>query len=147
MKAAIRNRQRLHRVDTRALRRLTLDALRALDASSDSISVAIVDDAEMARLNLQFHATDGPTDVLTFRYDDGDPTGEIVISIEHAVKHARRYRVSAGRELALYVAHGLLHLHGHDDLQPAQRSRMRQAERALLRGLAVRHDFDALLPA
>jgi probable rRNA maturation factor len=59
--------------------------------------------------------------------------GELVISTEQAIANARRFRTTPARELTLYVVHGILHLHGYDDRTPAQRRRMRAAERRFLR--------------
>jgi probable rRNA maturation factor len=144
MKVTISNRQRLLRVNSPLLRQVARAALRELHAIHDRVSVVVVGDKEMARLNETFHHTSGPTDVLTFGYNEGDPTGEIVVSADRAVANARRYRVTPGRELALYVVHGILHLHGHNDLEIAARARMRRAERAVLRRLDGHHDLDAL---
>jgi len=84
----------------------------------------------MTPLNEQFHHVAGPTDILTFDYGDA---GELIISVDHAVAQARRYRTKPSRELALYVVHGLLHLAGQDDRTVAQRRKMRAAERLTLR--------------
>jgi probable rRNA maturation factor len=145
MNVTISNRQRLHQVDTRLLKRVTCEILEELNQPDDRLGVVIVDDAEIAGLNQQFHDTPGATDVLTFPYGDGDLTGEIIISVEHAASQAQRYGTTPGRELALYVVHGILHLHGYDDLSPSPRAKMRRAEKALMEKLAPRHDLDTLV--
>lgn len=58
--------------------------------------------------------------------------GEIIVSIEKAIAEAGKRRIPVAREIALYTAHGLLHLLGYDDHTPADRRRMRRAERAAL---------------
>jgi probable rRNA maturation factor len=120
MTVEVRNRQR-RKVNTARLRQLAERAL----PPCDTLSVVLVNDREMARLNQQFHNTPGPTDVLTFDYGDGQ--AEIIISVDHAFGRPR-----PARELALYLVHGILHLQGYDDHTPAQRRRMRAAERRLL---------------
>jgi len=90
----------------------------------------LVDDATIAKLNEQYHATPGPTDILSFDYGEGQ--GELIISVECAVRQAKRFRVTPSRELARYVVHGILHLHGYDDRAPEDRRRMRAAERRLI---------------
>jgi probable rRNA maturation factor len=122
----VRNRQRAHRVDVARLKKLAA----AVDSNFDTLSIVLVNDAEMARLNLQYHHTSGPTDILTFDYGEGQ--GELIISVQRAVAQARRFRTTPARELALYVVHGLLHLRGYDDRTPRQRTRMRAAEHRLL---------------
>lgn len=115
----VRNRQR-RRVNTRQLKQLAVRF-----HAGDSLSIVLVNDREMAELNLRYHHVAGPTDVLTFDYGDGQ--AEIIISVDHAYARPR-----PAHELALYLVHGLLHLQGYDDHTPAQRRRMRAAERRLL---------------
>jgi len=124
MTVEVRNRQH-RRVDTRSLRQLAKRI-----HTGESLSIVLVSDREMAELNLQYHHVAGPTDILTFDYEEGQ--GELIISVDHAVSQARRYRTTPARELALYVVHGILHLSGYNDRTPAERRRMRAAERRLL---------------
>ena len=132
MTVFIRNQQRRLKVDRSLLQRIARDALRRVGAREDiTIGIILVNDAQIARYNEQFHRTTGPTDILTFPFD-GLAGGELIISTERAIEHARRYRTTPTRELALYVIHGILHLHGYDDRTPRQRARMRAAERRLL---------------
>ena len=126
----VRNRQRAHRVNVARLKKLAT----GFDSKFDALSIVLVNDAEMARLNIQYHRTRGPTDILTFDYGEGQ--AELIISVQRAVAQARRFRTTPPRELALYVVHGLLHLHGYDDRTPRQRARMRAAERRWLNRLS-----------
>ncbi len=79
---------------------------------------------------------DAPTDVLAFdlRDDPAAPAveGEVVVSGETAARQAPRFGVTPARELLRYVAHGVLHLVGHDDHDAAGRRRMRRAENRVL---------------
>jgi probable rRNA maturation factor len=109
------------------------------DCDAASVSVAIVDDAAIHRLNRQFLKHDYPTDVLSFVLEEPPRlAGEIVASSDTA----RREAVDAGwtpeDELLLYVIHGALHLVGHRDKAPADAAAMRAAERAVLERLGVR---------
>lgn len=99
-----------------------------------SVSVAIVDDKTIARLNAQFLEHEGPTDVLSFVLEhEGDRLeGEIVVSADTATRVAAQVGWRADDELLLYVIHGALHLAGLDDLQEAERQQMRAAERQYL---------------
>jgi len=91
------------------------------DVANSSLTVVLSDDEEMARLNEQYRGAQGPTDVLSFEFDDVDLTGEmggylgdIVISVERARAQAEDAGHSPERELAVLVAHGTLHLLGYD---------------------------------
>jgi probable rRNA maturation factor len=120
------------------LRRLAERTLRA-EGVKASATVYVTDNAEIRKLNRQFHATDAATDVLSFptgpfptygRVLDSDYVGDVVISYEQARKQARAARWHIVEELELLTIHGILHLIGYDDLTPRTRKRMwkRQAE-------------------
>lgn len=143
MSVALRNQQRLHKVATVRLKKLAQRALELLAASDDNLSLVLVNNARIRELNREFHNTDAPTDVLSFDYGDGEL--EVIVSVERAVVAAEQYRNTASRELALYIVHGILHLHGFDDLTPAKRRKMRAAERRLLRSLEAEFPLRGLV--
>ena len=140
---AVSNRQRRRKVDTRTLARIARSALDLVHDSDARLSIVLVNDATIAKLNAQYHATSGPTDVLSFDYGEGQ--GELIISVECAVRQAGRFRRTPARELMLYVVHGILHLHGYNDQAPNDRRRMRTAERRLLSRLSRNHEFKGLI--
>ena len=127
----VRNLQRLLKIDRPRLVCVATETLKLVNAPEDTIGIILVNDKQIAALNDQFHHTAGPTDILTFQFPEL-AGGELTISVERAVAHAKRYRTTPGREFALYVVHGILHLHGYDDRTPRQRARMRAAERRIL---------------
>ena len=93
----------------------------------NEIFVWLISDRRMASLHRKFMHQTGPTDVLTFQH------GEIFISVETAKRHARAFRNSLASELCLYIAHGLLHLHGFDDRTPGAARKMQRAQEEILR--------------
>ncbi|RIK77346.1 MAG: rRNA maturation RNase YbeY [Planctomycetota bacterium] len=103
------------------------------------ISVAIVDDRTIHRLNRQFLEHDYPTDVLSFPLVDAPPRleGEIIASLDTAVRYGEEVGWPAADELLLYVVHGALHLAGYRDKEPDDEARMRAAEWAVLAKLGV----------
>ncbi|MCX7886663.1 MAG: rRNA maturation RNase YbeY, partial [Verrucomicrobiae bacterium] len=127
-----RNRQRKLRIRRGWLTELAAAALTELNSPLKELGIVLLNDAQIAEYNRRFHHRDGPTDILTFHYEG---IGELMISTQQAIANARRFRTTPRRELALYVIHGILHLHGYDDRTPAQRRRMRAAERRLLAAL------------
>lgn len=60
------------------------------------------------------------------------PLGDVVISLDTTVRNARDYGHSIEDELARYLAHGLLHLLGHDHERPKDAKAMAAAETRLL---------------
>ena len=138
------------RVDVSAIRELTERMLRRMGVESAEISVVFVDDPTIAELNQRFLNHDGPTDIITFPISStGDERleGELVISAPWAAKVAAENGDDLADELALYVAHGVLHLLGYDDLTPNDSEVMKRQERSLLESLGAklpRGRFDAL---
>ena len=58
------------------------------------VSVTLIDDLKIGRVHLQFMDDPSPTDVITFPYGE---EGEILISVETAVRQALEYGVSVER--------------------------------------------------
>ena len=142
---AVRNRQRRLKINTKLLAEIARQALELVGNTRAQLGIALVDDVTIAKLNAQYHATPGPTDILSFDY--GDREGELVVSVEHAVAQARRFRTTAAREIVLYVVHGILHLCGHSDLTRRDKNRMRAAERRVMERLSRNHKLgDIVLP-
>jgi len=135
MTIQIANRQKHAAIDRKALRALCTRLLRRHGSDAD-LSLCYVDDAAIRELNERYLGHDGATDVLAFPLGGGPGPdrllGEIVVSVETAVAEAARRGIPAEAELALYTVHGLLHLLGYDDRTPADRRRMRRAEREAL---------------
>ncbi len=104
--------------------------VRLVEAGEDvrySVSLVIVDDAAIRKINRDALGHDYATDVVTF--DLGEPEaaileGEIVISDEYAESEASTAGHAPEVELLFYVCHGLLHLAGYEDDTPAKRRRM-----------------------
>ena len=113
------------------------------------ISVTIVDDEQIHELNLKHRNIDASTDVLSFPlgengvYDVNPETGaqllgDIVISIEHAVKQAKVYGHSLDREIAFLTVHSMLHLLGYDhEAGGLELVHMREREEAVLTQLGL----------
>ncbi len=95
------------------------EVLAACGRGGVELAIAFVDDDEIQRLNLQFRKTDSPTDVLSFPIDDDTPEGkrylgDVAVSLPTAARQAARQRHSLRRELLILIAHGIIHLCGHD---------------------------------
>ena len=126
-----------------------------------TISLALVNDAEIHEVNRQFLGHDYPTDVISFRLNEplhsssvvricsaGEVCadsfggvdrrssdaidGELIVSTQTAIREASAHGWSPKAELVLYVVHGLLHLCGYDDTTAEARPVMRSRERDLL---------------
>jgi probable rRNA maturation factor len=91
-----------------------------------AIDIVLLSDRKMSELHRRFMHIPGPTDVITFQH------GEIFISVETARRQAEAFGTSLWDELRLYLVHGLLHLHGLDDHEPAGRKRMQSIQKKIV---------------
>lgn len=131
-------------VDHAALRSLVEGVLRGEGIASASISLALVDDPTIHRVNREHLSHDYPTDVISFYFSgDGDTnlSGELIVSTETAARVAAEIGAPAWNELALYVVHGLLHLCGYDDLDEESAATMREREDAVLAREGLENPF------
>lgn len=100
------------------------------------LSIVFVDDPTIATIHAKFMDDPSPTDVITFPpAPDMKSAGEIIVSVDHARTRAAELHLPLARELALYLAHGWLHLVGFDDRNNTDRKKMRQAENTILNAL------------
>ena len=122
--------------------------MRAAALGDCELSLTLTTDRAIRRLNRDFRGVDAPTDVLSFsqieragaappdpgsvKNTPGLPVGDVVISIDTALRQAREYRVSPSARLRRLLIHGFLHLIGYDhERSAADARRMFARERAL----------------
>jgi probable rRNA maturation factor len=78
------------------------------------LDVLLCGDARMRALNREWRRTDRPTDVLSFPTRESNTLGDLVIDVPYAARQARRRGHALAREVQVLLAHGVLHLLGHD---------------------------------
>ncbi len=112
------------------------------------VSVTFVSNSEIKKLNKQYRNIDKSTDVLSFplgengEYDynnEGNACmlGDIVISIETAIKQAEVYGHSLEREMGFLTVHSMLHLLGYDHIDKLETTKMRGREEYILDKLGM----------
>ena len=105
-----------------------------IGVSFRAVTIILQDDAFSAEVHEAINGATGPTDVITQRYDamPGEAEGvygELYVNTDQALRVAPKRRGwSPAKELLLYVAHGMDHLSGADDLKPRDYDRMRRRE-------------------
>jgi len=116
--------------------------LRTLRLDDAELSLVLVSDAEMRKLNRDWRGRDRPTDVLAFAQREGPGgapdglLGDVVISVDTARRQAEERGHALGVEGERLLVHGLLHLLGYDhERSPAEARRMQRRERTLARCL------------
>ena len=110
------------------------------------VSITLVDDDEMASWNSRALGKTGPTDVLSFPVEDFRPgsvpsfvpegppllVGDVVIAPDYIRRQAGELGMNVNDEIALMVAHGILHLLGYDHQDDADAELMEERERVIL---------------
>lgn len=108
------------------------EAALVYEGAAGDITISVVDDEEIHRMNREYRGVDRPTDVLSFPAAEGDAfpaipdafLGDIAISLPRAEMQAEEYGHSLLRELTFLTVHGTLHLLGYDHMMDEDRARM-----------------------
>ncbi len=131
------------------IKNCTEQALIEEEISDDAeISVTFVDNEGIRELNKMHRDIDRETDVLSFPafLDEGfevDPEndavvlGDIVISLEKALRQSEEYGHSMKRETAFLIAHSLFHLLGYDHMTEDEEKEMFEKQEKVLQKLGV----------
>jgi probable rRNA maturation factor len=113
-------------------------ALAAEGVEEAEVSVAILDDEQIARLNREYLDHEGPTDVISFPlHAPGQPVlGDIYIGAEQARRQAAELGVELAEEVLRLALHGTLHVLGYDHPEGEEREEtpMYRRQEELLRG-------------
>jgi probable rRNA maturation factor len=101
--------------------------------SAGDISYLFCTDEYLLHINRQFLEHDFYTDIITFDYSEKKKiAGEIFISIDRVNENAQTFKQPFQKELMRTVIHGILHLCGYKDKNPADKKRMRAKEEEAL---------------
>ena len=104
----------------------------------ESLSISLVNDQEMEKMNNTHLSHDGSTDIITFDYrepgnmDNGMIDAELIICPDQAKINAKEYGIALKQEITRLVFHGLLHLTGYDDTDAVKRRKMKKREDEIL---------------
>ena len=110
-------------------------------AKNLEVSVAVVGDSAIKKLNKAYRGKDEVTDVLSFdemssavekHFMAKDFLGEIVICYQQAKRQAKKSRHSLGDEIQLLLTHGFLHLLGYDHQVKKEAIKMRSMEEKIV---------------
>ncbi|MCP4173731.1 MAG: rRNA maturation RNase YbeY [Fuerstiella sp.] len=138
--------------------------LRVENVGNAVLSVSVVDNLMMHRLNREYLQHDYPTDVISFQLEwtsgdgvaglpsrlptgrstDANIEGEIVVNADFAAEMAKQCGWSTKDELTLYAVHGMLHICGYDDQTDDEKEIMRAREKAVLLGIGLRPQYPGL---
>ena len=112
------------------MRRTVKVILGALDCPDGEISILIVDDTQIEKLNRKYLNRSGPTNVIAFPMRGGEFShlspqllGDVVISMDTAAKEARNSGMRTEQRIKELLVHGILHLFGYDHVVSKQDAR------------------------
>ncbi|MEJ2658319.1 MAG: rRNA maturation RNase YbeY [Desulfobacterales bacterium] len=120
------------------------DILNALEFHDAELSILIVDDPQITKLNKQYFHRSGPTNVIAFpMHTDDFPNispqllGDVVISIETAAKEGKSIGIGLEKRFIQLLVHGILHLIGYDhEKSEAEAEKMEEKENEILELIA-----------
>ena len=106
------------------------------------VSIIIVDNEEIHKINKQYRNIDRPTDVISFAAIDSEDSlpeemGDIFISYDKVLEQANEYGHSELREFAFLVTHGLYHLLGYDHMNENDEKIMFEKQEKILELLKI----------
>ncbi|KRO03486.1 metal-dependent hydrolase [Levilactobacillus paucivorans] len=107
-------------------------------ADNTEMSVTLMNNEDIHRINKEYRGVDRATDVISFAIEDDDEEaaefplviddemaaeipeniGDIFVSMDKVEEQAEYLGHSYERELGFLVVHGFLHLNGYDHMEP-----------------------------
>jgi len=129
---------------SRGLKQVALAVLQLTEQQDAELSLALIGDAEMQKLNARYRRKDYPTDVLSFPSAKNLPAetrllGDVIISVDKAAEQAKERRRTLDQEIVTLLIHGFVHLLGYDHERSVKDARiMTRLEKKLARELCER---------
>jgi probable rRNA maturation factor len=113
----------------REFKKIAVKILELVGQSEAELSVALVNNGEIQKLNTKYRQKNYPTDVLSFPAANGLPIGvrllgDVVISVEKAEEQAKQRGRTLNEEMVTLLIHGVLHLLGYDHERSAKDARI-----------------------
>lgn len=137
----IKNLQTLKKINRNKFRTLIISVLRLLELEKRDVSFVFCDNTFIRKLNYRYFKKRTPTDVISFNLEDAYAQGllgEVIISVEEALKNSVRFNTGLQYELTLYVVHGILHLIGYTDYTRPKKEAMERKQSRIMKALSIR---------
>ena len=105
------------------------------------VSITLVNDKEIHKLNKEYRGMDKPTNVLSFELGDDVLLGDIFISLDTVKREAKEAGISVAEHTAHMVVHGMLHLQGYDHIKDEEAKIMEDKEVKILKSLGYKNPY------
>lgn len=135
------NLHKSYKLNERSAQNIALKILRMIGKEKNAeLELVFLDDRSIRRFNKRYKLEDRSTDVLSFRIDRREFgqkifLGEIMISLDTALRNSKTFAASFKDEVTLYIIHGVLHLFGYDDENAKDRRKMVKKQNLILKRL------------
>ncbi len=126
-------------IDEEFLKRVAKKILKGENKEEAELSIALVGQGRMRKLNKKYRGKNRATDVLAFSQKPKakfikplkikQELGEAVICLREVKKNAKKYGSTFKKELIRVLTHGILHLSGYDHEKEGEKAEeMRKKE-------------------
>ena len=128
----------------RKIKKIALTILELVGEENAELSLALIGNLEIKKLNARYRKKDYATDVLSFPVEgiilkETRLLGDVVVSVEKAAEQAKARGHSSEQELVTLLIHGVVHLIGYDHERSAREARaMHRVEKRIYRQLCER---------
>jgi probable rRNA maturation factor len=137
MQILLNNRQRKHPIMPRRLKKVAARTLSALGCPEGTeLSISIVGDRSIRRINREYLAKDRPTNVISFSQQEGDcggmapgMLGDVIISADTSAREAEQGGMQPFDRLCFLLLHGILHLCGYDHERSGEEEALRMEKK------------------
>ncbi len=105
------------------------------------VSIILVDDKEIKKINHEYRNINKPTNVLSFELGDDELLGDIYISLDTVAKEAKQEHISVEHHTAHMIVHGVLHLLGFDHINDDDAIVMENRETKILGKMGIKNPY------
>ena len=121
--------------------RLAKKLISLVKSDAQEISISLVSDRQMKKINFQFRDKNKPTNVLSFPAFDRLFLGDIVIAYETLEREAKEQKKKFNDHLTHLILHSILHLLGHDHEEEKMAQKMEKLEIKILKQLDIENPY------
>jgi probable rRNA maturation factor len=121
--------------------RLAKKLISLVESDAQELSISLVSDRQMKKINLQFRDKNKPTNVLSFPAFDRLFLGDIVIAYETLEREAKEQKKKFNDHLTHLILHSILHLLGHDHEEEKMAQKMEKLEIKILKQLDIENPY------
>ena len=121
--------------------RLAKKLISLVKSDAQELSISLVSDHQIKKINLQFRDKNKPTNVLSFPAFDRVFLGDIVIAYETLEREAKEQKKKFNDHLTHLILHSILHLLGHDHEEEKMAQKMEKLEIKILKQLDIENPY------